>query len=171
MSRSEYSDDCRNIGLYRGSVERAIRGKRGQAFLLDLIAALDALPEKRLITEELIHDGDVCALGSVGLRRGIDMTGLDVTNADLLGGIFNIAQCMVREVEYMNDEYYPWVETPEQRWVRIRQWAVENLLASKGERCSCCGEGRDGCPLLSGASATCATGTCDCFRAPEGEGQ
>lgn len=42
MSRSGYSDDCENIGLWRGAVERAIRGVWGQALLLEMAAALDA---------------------------------------------------------------------------------------------------------------------------------
>ena len=70
MSRSGYSDDW-DIGdnsgwLYRGAVERAIKGKRGQAFLKEMLAAMDALPEPKLIAEELEQEGAVCAIGSVG---------------------------------------------------------------------------------------------------------
>ncbi len=36
MSRSGYQDDCEGLNLYRGTVRRAIRGKRGQAFLREL---------------------------------------------------------------------------------------------------------------------------------------
>lgn len=58
MSRSGYSDDDDDDGgsrlnLWRGAVERAIKGKRGQAFLRELGAALDAMPDKRLTTGEL----------------------------------------------------------------------------------------------------------------------
>src|SRR5262245_16738600 len=34
---------------WRGAVHAAIFGKRGQAFLTELLAALDALPEKKLL--------------------------------------------------------------------------------------------------------------------------
>jgi hypothetical protein len=51
MSRSGYTDDVeyswRSI-MWRGRVVSAIRGKRGQALLRDLLAALDAMPDKRL---------------------------------------------------------------------------------------------------------------------------
>lgn len=44
MSRHGYSDDCHDdilsFGQWRGQVASAIRGKRGQAFLKELIAAL-----------------------------------------------------------------------------------------------------------------------------------
>lgn len=48
MSRSGYSNDGENIAMWRGQVASAIRGKRGQAFLRELVEALDAMPEKRL---------------------------------------------------------------------------------------------------------------------------
>lgn len=54
MSRSGYTDDDDDplaTGRWRAQVRSAIRGKRGQAFLRELIAALDAMPEKALITE------------------------------------------------------------------------------------------------------------------------
>lgn len=54
MSRSGYVDDCENLELYRATVERSIKGKRGQAFLRELAAAMDAMPEKVLIAEELV---------------------------------------------------------------------------------------------------------------------
>jgi len=47
MSRSGYSDDCDDqwsLICWRGAVKSAIRGKRGQAFLKEMLAALDALP-------------------------------------------------------------------------------------------------------------------------------
>ena len=60
MSRSGYVDDmCDEWALirYRGAVKSAIRGKRGQAFLREMLAALDAMPEKRLISGALVFDG------------------------------------------------------------------------------------------------------------------
>ena len=75
MTRSGYSDDYDGWQLIkgRGMVASATRGKRGQQFFKDLVAALDALPEKVLIADDLQNDeGDVCALGAVGLKRGIN---------------------------------------------------------------------------------------------------
>lgn len=131
MSRAGYSDDCDQWDLirWRGQVASAIRGKRGQAFLRELIDALDALAEKRLIAHDLEFGGSVCALGSVGLKRGIDMTPLDPEDPEGLAEVFGIAHQLVREVEFMNDEAH-WNDTPENRWRRMRAWAVENLKAS-----------------------------------------
>ena len=80
MTRSGYTDDCDDWELirHRGAVKSAIRGKRGQAFLQEMLVALDALPEPVLISEELIDsEGDVCAIGSVGQARRMDMSGID----------------------------------------------------------------------------------------------
>lgn len=60
MSRSGYTDDCDDnwaIICYRGALKSAMRGKKGQAFLKELLAALDAMPRKRLIREHLEIDG------------------------------------------------------------------------------------------------------------------
>lgn len=96
MNRSGYSDDIDHWELikWRGMVASAIRGKRGQRLLIDLIAALDAMPEKRLIADQLECDGEVCALGSVGRSRQIDMTGIDPHDPDTVSGLFDIAACL-----------------------------------------------------------------------------
>ena len=128
MSRSGYSDDCDYLELYRSAVWRAITGARGQAFLRELIAALDAMPEKRLIAGELIRDGEVCAIGSVGLARGMDMTRIDYENPRSVGRAFGVARSMAAEIEFENDGDHLWDnETAEARWRRMRAWAVRNL--------------------------------------------
>jgi hypothetical protein len=38
---------------WRGAVASAIRGGRGQAFLREMLAAMDAMPVKRLVANEL----------------------------------------------------------------------------------------------------------------------
>ena len=130
MSRSGYTDDYGDddpwaLIRWRGAVASSIRGKRGQAFLRELIEALDAMPEKRLIADDLQRGGEVCALGSVGAKRGVDMAKLDPEDFDTLAGVFNIAAPLVQEIEWENDEGY--YATPEVRWKRMRAWAVSNL--------------------------------------------
>lgn len=129
MSRSGYSDDCENLNLWRANVDRTIAGKRGQAFFRELITAMEAMPEKRLIAHDLRTDnGDVCALGSLGLKRGLDMGELDPEDPDQIGRAFRISSMLAQEVVYMNDEYGPsYRETPEERWSRIRAWAKDQL--------------------------------------------
>ena len=60
MSRSDYNSDNYSewsLIRWRGAVASATRGKRGQSFLRDLLASLDAMPVKRLISDEL-EDSD-----------------------------------------------------------------------------------------------------------------
>lgn len=127
MSRSGYSDDCDNVQLWRQAVARAINGRRGQAFLRDLAVALDALPNKRLIRNDLIRDGEVCALGALGALRGINMTELDPDDYDTVAARFNIANSMAQEIVYENDEMGRYSETPEELWARMRLWVSANL--------------------------------------------
>lgn len=132
MSRSDYSEDCENNWstiCWRGAVKSAIRGKRGQAFLTELAAAMDAMPVKRLIADELQADGEFCTIGVLGNARGIDMARIDPCDADQVADAFGIASAMAREIVYENDEriYFKANETPEQRWVRMRKW-VDNQL-------------------------------------------
>lgn len=137
MSRSGYVDDCDidqwALIRWRGQVASAIRGQRGQAFLRELIDALDAMPEKKLIAHELEHAGNVCAIGSVGVRRGTDMSKLDPEDPEGIAGAFGIAHQLVREIEFMNDEGY-YCATPEQRWQYMRDWAAGCLSEQTAKR-------------------------------------
>lgn len=128
MSRSGYSDDCDqwNLIRWRGQVASAIRGKRGQAFLRELIDALDAMPEKRLIANELEHQGDVCAIGSVGKKRGIDMSAIDVENYGQIAATFGIAHQLVQEIEWTNDQAF-YHGTPEGRFTYVRVWVASQV--------------------------------------------
>lgn len=113
---------------WQGAVTSAIRGRRGQAFLREMIAAFDAMPEKRLIQEALEDKhGDVCAIGAVGRARGIDMSGIDPENRENVAHVFGIAESMVAEIAYENDEEFC-SETPEERFEWMRRWVVNNLL-------------------------------------------
>lgn len=127
MSRSGYSEDCEYLDLWRSNVDRTIRGKRGQAFLQELVAALEAMPEKRLIRHKLrAETGEVCALGSIGLKRGIDMTQIDPEDPGQVGKAFGISTMLAQEIVYENDEY-DYRQTPEERWSRMHKWAVGHL--------------------------------------------
>src|SRR5271154_3738655 len=106
MSRSGYSDDCEGWALigWRGAVEKAIKGKRGQAFLKEMLAALDAMPDKKLIAEELVTPGgEVCAIGTVMQKRGIDASDIQSDDHDRIAQVMGIAPALVREIECVND--------------------------------------------------------------------
>lgn len=131
MSRSGYSDSCDNLNLWRGTVERALAGKRGQAFLRDCLTALDALPEKKLAYSVLVKDGECCAMGAVALARGIDVSDVDPEEPKEVAKLFDISGAMAAEIAWVNDmdaDGYTCInETQEQRFARVRRWVCNNL--------------------------------------------
>ncbi len=159
MSRSGYTDDFGDedplaMGRYRQAVKRAIEGKRGQAMLRELLAALDAMPEKWLAAESLVTvEVEFCTLGVLGAARGIQLAALDPDEPDQVARAFGIAESMAREIVYENDEGFDawkWVdlvgppthgqayyghprirvavENPGRgRWEHMRKWVVEHL--------------------------------------------
>jgi hypothetical protein len=131
MSRSDYVDDMDDQWAHirwRGAVASAIRGKRGQALLSEMLAAMDALPEKKLVSSALEAEGQYCALGTVGAKRGLDMKAIDPEDYTTVARAFDIAEPLAREVAFMNDEAAYYNETPEQRFERMRRW-VSSLIA------------------------------------------
>jgi hypothetical protein len=129
MSRSGYVDDCDDQWMmirWQGMLASSIRGKRGQKLLRELVEALEAMPVKRLIPNELHANGEVCALGAVGLKRGLDMSDIDPQDYEYVAAQFDIAEPLAREIVYRNDEYWEGV-TPEERHARMLAWARSKL--------------------------------------------
>lgn len=136
MSRSGYSDDCDDqwaLIRWRGAVNSAIRGKRGQSFLREMLTSMDALPEPKLVAMELEEGGQVCAIGSVGRARKIDMSKIDPEDYSRVARAFGISEALAQEIVWMNDESGPWQETPENRFLRMRRWIERNLSKAKAE--------------------------------------
>lgn len=129
MSRSGYSDNIDNWELikWRGMVASAIRGKRGQQLLRELVAAMDAMSVKELIRGELESGGAHCALGVIGAARGIDLSKIDPYDPEEVSEAFNIAQCLAQEIAEINDSGYC---PPAERWARVRKWVAEQITAS-----------------------------------------
>ncbi len=135
MSRSNYSDDGENVGLWRANVERTIRGKRGQAFLREMAAALDIMPVKELIADEFIDElGCACAMGAVAQARKLVISeGFDPGEPWEVASLLGISSMLAQEIAYQNDEYIRDIrgaETPAQRWSRMRAWVREHELAT-----------------------------------------
>ncbi len=162
MSRhgyTEYDGDENTdlaMGRWRAQVASAMRGRRGQKFFVDLIAALDALPEPKLVAGHLeTTEGEVCALGALGRYRQVKLPDPenpeetdpeDEADWDWLGDAFNIAPQLAQETMYVNDEHAPRVTTSDgyvalgrdyvhgplehpdiTRWKAVRRWAVRRL--------------------------------------------
>lgn len=163
MSRSGYDDGCDDqwaLIRWRGAVNAAINGKRGQQFLRDLAAAMDAMPDKRLIADELQADGAFCTLGVMGAARGLDMTNVDPYDRQQVSALMNVAEALAAEVMYENDECvssHDWIEVEicgpmrpnhpdwgrhvrsvcvpakaaeERRWRYMRKWVAQHIKAT-----------------------------------------
>lgn len=139
MNRSDYSDDLDHWAMvrWRGAVKQAIEGRRGQAFLRELRDALDALPQKLLISGALADGDQVCAVGSVMKRRGLEPERIDDYDYDTIAEKLGIAQALVREIEFVNDEfsgYHTRTDTAddraESRWLAVRQWVEDHIHTS-----------------------------------------
>ena len=145
MSRSGYTDDFDDpwqLICWRGAVASAIRGKRGQALLKELEAALLALPEKKLIVEEFANAeaGAVCALGAVALKRRLDK-GMSLSvalkdveekypegaEAEAAAAEMNVAGALVKEITFINDDEFCNERTPEERYMRVLGWVRKNI--------------------------------------------
>lgn len=168
MSRSGYCDDFGDddplaLGRYRAQVMSAIRGKRGQALLRELLAALDAMPDKQLVAGELEAAGQFCALGVVGHARGLNLAAIDTYDVESLGPKFNIAEQLAREIMWVNDDHvsetksfqieicgpmtptYPhfgrheqWVVVPNEqagfeRWKAVRDWTEKHITKDSND--------------------------------------
>lgn len=132
MSRSGYSDDLDNWALirWRGRVASSIRGKRGQKLLKELADAMDAMPFKKLIAEELKCEDGHCALGVVGEKRGLDLENIDPEDYEAVAKEFDIAEPLAQEIVYLNDEECRYL-SPEERWKYMRDWIDEKLAKAK----------------------------------------
>lgn len=147
MSRSGYSEDgdydTLQAGRWNAQVASALRGARGQKFLRDLVAALDAMPVKELVSGALeTEEGAVCALGCLGRAKGVPLQGLaseewDDSDWDKLSATFNIAPQLAREVMYINDDhdsyYQPVQPDNARRWRDVRDWAAKNIRLTPEE--------------------------------------
>lgn len=130
MSRSGYSEDIDDnwkLIRWRGAVASSLKGKRGQAFLREALAALDAMPEHKLIPNDLQAPCGVCTLGAVGAARGLPLAEIDADDHETVAGVFGIPHALACEIMWENDEGSWNNETPEMRWTRMRKWIVGNI--------------------------------------------
>lgn len=131
MSRSGYSDEVDGWALirWRGAVASAFKGKRGQAALKEILAGLDAMPQKRLVAGNFEHEGEYCTLGVLGKQRGIDMSEFNddgYADQEAVAEKLCLPRAFVCEVMFENDEAYS-PGGPEGRWQRMRQWVVSQI--------------------------------------------
>lgn len=131
-SRVNYSDEedyPGQSGLFQANCDRSLRGKKGQAELRELKAALLALPEKYLLGNLLYDDaGGVCAIGAYGKYKGVNLATFDPEEGDhdevgIAGGMPRLVAWKVVEMNDIELE----TAKPEQRYRRMLAW-IERLL-------------------------------------------
>ena len=130
-------------GQQAGALQSAIRGNRGQQFLHDLVAGLDALPEPKLSAGALEDEktGCCCAFGAVRRYRGPETVPLyfDPREEDLdpphFAEPFNVATALAWAVVEANEGWSASNSefAMRQRWSTVRAWAVRHLPAQAGE--------------------------------------
>lgn len=133
---------------------RALQGRRGQTFLYWLIKALDAMPEKELVSGQFrAAEGQFDALGVIAAARDLDLYYIESWDHGRMGEILDIAGSLVVEVMEQNDQGVPvrdwhelcgplppWIperfrpaialesaDARRQRWQYMRDWAERHL--------------------------------------------
>lgn len=98
--------------------------------LVALRDMLDAMPDKELITGELINkEGQCCALGCLAQAKDINVADIDPEDRRGVAKRFNIAPALAAEIAYENDEgaRRSEEETPAKRWERMRAWVADQI--------------------------------------------
>jgi hypothetical protein len=137
---SEEEDYPGQHNLWQANCLRSIRGKAGQASLRELEQALLALPEKRLIADELENaDGEVCAIGALAKYRNHTPKADPDWEMEQVGVELGMPEMVAWRVVALNDIdidlYYDREKqkcvsyTPEERYERVlaqvQKWLAE----------------------------------------------
>ena len=136
----EYGDDhYPNAGeLWWANVRRCMRGKRGRSALIELRDSLIAMPEKRLIADALIEEGEVCAIGALFKSRVAKTNDSELLER-MKGALANeedtaefarregLPKLMAWATVQMND-YELSGCTPEERYERMLKWVNEEIV-------------------------------------------
>jgi hypothetical protein len=141
INYTEDEDYSGQFNLWQANCQRSINGKAGQKALKELEAALLALPEKRLIADELEDsEGEVCAIGAVKKYRGVEVKA-DPEEMEEVGVELGFPRMVAWKVVALNDieidgHYVEaagptacgnrlWVfvhATPEERYEKVLDW-------------------------------------------------
>jgi hypothetical protein len=133
---------------YRGALRNAIKGKRGQAFLKELLEAIEALPEKKLAVGAFRdRDGCASALGALALKRGHspdELAGFHYMTPDQLARFFGIQPVLIRHIVHMHDVEIPFIcayrhnnitleieddeETRAEAWRDMHNWLNRSIV-------------------------------------------
>lgn len=129
--------------LWEANYMRALGGRKGQAALRDLEAALLDLPEPKLISSRLSLNGQVCTMGALAVYRrcnkGEDRAAVlaeleqIITSEDdaeeygavktaNLGVSVGVTYTLAYGLAMLNDELPDYSHTPEERYNVVLRW-------------------------------------------------
>ena len=127
------------FNLWQANCRRSRQGKKGQAALRDLEAALLAMPEKRIQKDIFVDlNGESCAIGALMLHRNIsagmpreqavaECAVLDPLETEEYGVILGLPRLVAWAVAVENDEWWWEDEIPEKRYLRMLAWVREEI--------------------------------------------
>lgn len=150
----EYDGEGPPPAFWQQAARNALRGRKGQAVLRELRAALLALPEPRLIEGRFCSGLDVCPLGALAKQRlaagstipwgRAPFTSMEELEERLgeeleeewttvdLGEAMGLKKTLAWTIAYENDEGNWNTETPEQRYQRMQSWVEGQLREERG---------------------------------------
>jgi hypothetical protein len=150
MSRFEYDDYDSTITqeMWQHNVDLALRGRKGQKALRELLLALDAVPGHRLIRDYLVNpeQGEACAVGAWLAYKRI-ASGQTTDWNDTLRALYQqygetegwetgdigrrelrVTGTLAQHIAYRNDDYYRSATTPEQLWQATYDWVRSQIV-------------------------------------------
>lgn len=144
--RINYSDEEDRPGqfdLWQANCRRSLNGRAGQAALRELEAELMAMPERRLIADDLAADGEVCAVGALMKRRlvtaGAEPTAAQARLEDLNDSEWESDYVAAQETRVPRLVAWKLVElndielegmTPEARYSAVLEWVRGQITAA-----------------------------------------
>ena len=138
ISYTDEEDYPGQLELWQANCNRSIQGKAGQASLLELEAALLAMPSKRLIAEELDNGEDVCAIGALVRYKQITPMADAEFEMEAVGVECGMPPLVAWKVVELNDielSDHKWdstarqyrQRTPEERYTSVLAWVQRQL--------------------------------------------
>ena len=139
--RVDYSEDedyGGQFNLWQANCRRSRQGKKGQAALRELEAALMNMPVKRIQKDVFVEpSGETCAIGALMLDRKVsagmtrvqavaECSALEPLDTEEHGISIGLPRLVAWSVAVENDEFYR-TESPEERYLRILAWVRKQL--------------------------------------------
>ena len=96
----------------------------------DIIVGGDRLVDGR---GNVVNIGDCCALGALARHRHMDVSNFDPHDPEYVADAFGVNDKLIREITWANDEDGPYcrAETPEERFIRVREWVAAQIRDDK----------------------------------------